>query len=160
MSTFESIKQASMFQHALLSLYDRDLQKLKEELNAYPEEGMLWALKPGISNSAGNLCLHLNGNLRHFIGGVLGHSGYIRQRELEFLQKDIPKRELLRSVDETLEIVRSTLGSLKENDFENTYPLEVLDKTWITGHFLLHLLTHLNYHLGQINYHRRLLTGK
>jgi uncharacterized damage-inducible protein DinB len=149
-----------MFQHAILALYERDLQKLKDELSAYPEEAMLWAVRPGISNSAGTLCLHLNGNLRHFIGAVLGHSGYIRQRELEFSQKDIPKKDLLRSVDETLEIVRSTLGTLKEKDFENTFPIEVMDKTWSTGHFLLHLLTHLNYHLGQINYHRRLLAGK
>jgi hypothetical protein len=146
-----------MLQDDLSALFERDLLKLKEEIALYKDENQIWALKPGIGNSAGNLCLHLNGNLQHFIGDTIGHSGYIRQRELEFSQKNIPRQELLNAIDVTMEVVRTTLGKLKTDDFEKVFPLEAMGKTWKTGQFLLHLLSHLNYHLGQINYHRRMI---
>ncbi|AZB36403.1 DinB family protein [Chryseobacterium bernardetii] len=142
---------------SLRSLYQRDLNKLKMEIGAYQNEENLWKTDKNISNSAGNLCLHLIGNLNHFIGTHLGNTGYVRQRELEFSLKDIPKTELIEKIEATTTMVDSVLNQLPEAEMEKEYPLVVFEDKMTTGYFLIHLLSHLDYHLGQINYHRRLL---
>ncbi len=147
----------AMLSAILLEFFERELLKLKEEIGLYADEGMLWEIRPGISNSAGNLCLHLLGNLNHFIGAVLGNTGYIRQREDEFALKNIPRAELLLSIDRTILMLKSTIQGISESDFDQIYPLEKHGKVVTTRYMLLHLLTHLNYHLGQVNYHRRLV---
>jgi len=141
----------------LKSLYNRDLQKLKVEIESYQNEESLWKIDKNILNSGGNLCLHLLGNLNTYIGAELGKSGYVRQRDLEFSMKDITKTELLERLDSLIKIVDSTLANLSEEDLKKDYPTEALGYRMTTGYFLIHLLAHLNYHLGQINYHRRLL---
>jgi uncharacterized damage-inducible protein DinB len=141
----------------LKSLYNRDLQKLKVEIESYQNEESLWKTDKKILNSGGNLCLHLLGNLNTYIGAELGKSGYVRQRDLEFSLKDIPKTELLEKIESLIEIVNSTLANLSEEDLKKDYPTEALGYQMTTEYFLIHLLSHLNYHLGQINYHRRLL---
>jgi uncharacterized damage-inducible protein DinB len=146
-----------MIIESLQSLYQRDLQKLKTEIESYQNEDSMWKIDKSIANSAGNLCLHLVGNLNHFIGAILGSSGYVRNRELEFSLKNIPRTELIEKVEETLDIVIKTLGQLNANDLEKEYPLEALGYKMTTEYFLIHLFGHLSYHLGQINYHRRLL---
>lgn len=146
-----------MLRESLKEIYIRDLSKLKTEIESYPDESKLWIISGEIKNSAGNLCLHINGNLNHFIGAILGKSGYIRDRESEFTLKNIPKSELLTSTDETIEIVSKTIQSLPRNFFNENYPVPFSDKIVTTGYLLVHLAAHLNYHLGQINYHRRLL---
>lgn len=139
----------------LSEFFERDLLKLREEISLYPDERNLWTVQGDIANSAGNLCLHLIGNLQHFIGAQLGHTGYVRQRDLEFSRKDVPRAELLAGINHTVEVVKNTLAQLTEADLEREYPLEKHGQRVSTGYMLAHLLTHLNYHLGQINYHRR-----
>jgi uncharacterized damage-inducible protein DinB len=117
----------------------------------------LWKIDNDILNSGGNLCLHLVGNLKHFFGAILGNSGYVRNREEEFSLKNIPKSELIQQIEETLNVVISTLSQLSEEDLEKEYPIEALGYPMTTEYFLIHLFGHLGYHLGQINYHRRLL---
>lgn len=146
-----------MITESLQSLYARDLNKLKQEIEFYQNEDSIWKTDKNISNSAGNLCLHLVGNLNHFIGAQLGNSGYIRNRELEFSLKDVPRAELIEKVEETLKVVVSTLDTLSSEDLEKEYPLDALGYKMTTEYFLIHLFGHLSYHLGQINYHRRLL---
>ena len=141
----------------LKSLYNRDLNKLKVEIESYQNEESLWKIDKNISNSGGNLCLHLLGNLNTYIGAELGKNGYLRQRDLEFSLKDIPKTELLEMLETLIEIVNSTLEKLSDEDLKKDYPTEPLGYKMSTEYFLIHLLSHLNYHLGQINYHRRLL---
>jgi uncharacterized damage-inducible protein DinB len=142
----------------LKELYTRDLEKLKAEIEAYRNEANLWAVGGDISNSAGNLCQHLIGNLKHFVGAVLGGSGYERHRDLEFSNKDTSRIELIKGVDETLAAVTAALDKLAPEQLEQDYPIVVFaDRGPMTNeYFLVHLATHLNYHLGQINYHRRL----
>jgi uncharacterized damage-inducible protein DinB len=147
-----------MLSEILTQIYERDLGKLKDEIGLYEVEADLWKVGGKITNSAGNLCLHMTGNLKHFFGAVLGGSGYVRDRDAEFSTKGVPRAELLESIDETAMIVRSTLEKLSDADFEKTYPIEVFGKPMTTGFFLVHLATHLNWHLGHINYHRRLLS--
>ncbi|MCS4304559.1 DinB family protein [Chryseobacterium sp. BIGb0232] len=141
----------------LRSLYQRDLHKLKSEIEAYQNEENLWKIDKNISNSAGNLCLHLIGNLNHFIGTQLGNTGYVRHRDLEFSLKDIPRAELIEKIEAMTTMIDSVLSQLPETEMEKEYPLVVFEDTMTTGYFLIHLITHLDYHLGQINYHRRLL---
>ena len=140
----------------LINLFERDLGKLEEEIAAYETAAGLWRLPAGIKNPAGNLCLHLCGNLQHFVGAVLGQTGYVRNRELEFSAKNVPAEELLVLIGTTRRVIVSVIAGLTEEDLEKTYPEKVLSGNMSTGHFLVHLSTHLSYHLGQINYHRRL----
>ncbi|WP_426430057.1 DinB family protein [Winogradskyella sp. HB-48] len=146
-----------MLTETLIKLFKRDLEKLKQEIEAYKEEENLWIVANEISNSAGNLCLHIIGNLNHFIGAVLGDTGYIRQRDLEFSLKDIPVIEMIRQIDDTISVVEIALSKLAEEDLQTEYSQNPFEDYMSTEFFLVHLLTHLTYHLGQINYHRRLL---
>lgn len=147
-----------MVTEVLIKLYERDLARLRSEIEQYASEDGLWIVSDGITNSAGNLTLHLVGNLKHFIGAVLGSSGYVRDRDAEFSSKPVGRGVLVTQIDATVEVVKTTLTSLKEEDLAATYPIEVFGSPMTTEFFLIHLHSHLNYHLGQINYHRRLLS--
>ena len=148
-----------MVTEILSQLYQRDLDKLKIEIGQYASEEQLWTVSEGITNSGGNLALHLVGNLKHFIGGVLGKSGYIRDRDAEFASKNVSKEDLIIAIDETSEVVTSTLAKLTADHLAAVYPIDVFGHPMTTEAFLIHLITHLNYHLGQINYHRRLTSS-
>ena len=144
----------------LAALITRDLEKLKTEISSYKDEGALWQIKEGILNSGGNLALHLIGNLKHYVGFVLGDIPYTRERDKEFSNKNIPVNELLQSIEETIAAVNQTLDQITASDLGNLYPQAVLGYDMTVENFLLHLYGHLNYHLGQVNYHRRLIDGK
>ncbi|MDR2230225.1 MAG: DUF1572 domain-containing protein [Flavobacteriaceae bacterium] len=138
-------------------LFKRDLLKLKTEIESYQSEENIWKISQHISNSAGNLCLHLIGNLNHFIGAITGKTGYIRNREAEFSLKDVPRTQLTEMIDNTILVIENTLNNLSEDDLKKEYPLVVFEDKMSTEFFFTHLTAHLAYHLGQINYHRRLL---
>lgn len=138
-------------------VFAKDLQKLKEEISLYKNEATIWQVEKGIANSAGNLCLHLVGNLNHFIGATLGNTGYVRNRDAEFASKNIPQHQLIKMVEDTISMIETVLPSIKEEQLAGEYPLIVFKDKMTTGYFLVHLVGHLGYHLGQINYHRRLL---
>jgi len=146
-----------MLRKVLTELYERDLNKLRDEIAQYTDENDLWKTSDGISNSAGNLCLHLTGNLKHFFGAVIGGTGYVRDRDAEFANKNISRSEMLADIDATRNVVLSTLAGMTEEDLDKPYPIEVFGQPMTTGYFVTHLAMHFNYHLGQINYHRRLL---
>lgn len=146
-----------MLSETLQILFKRDLERLQQEIELYQNEAKLWVVDGQISNSAGNLCLHLIGNLNTYIGAELGKTGYARHRDLEFSQKDIPKAELVQMVINTRQVVDNALITLTPEQLQATYPAKVFDYDMTTEFFLVHLVAHLSYHLGQINYHRRLL---
>jgi uncharacterized damage-inducible protein DinB len=146
-----------MILETLSKLFERDLQRLYTEISSYNDENKLWVTDKQIANSAGNLCLHLVGNLNTYIGKILGNTGYIRNREAEFLVKNVPRSELLQKIDETKQVVISTLNSLQKTDLQKEFPEKNFDTMTSVEFMLVHLATHLGYHLGQINYHRRLL---
>ena len=147
-----------MVEH-IKSLLLRDLTTLANEITQYGKESDLWIVKPGINNCAGNLCLHLCGNLKHFIGAILGNSGYQRERDKEFSEKDLPKSDLLQNIEETKDSISLALSNLDDSILAKEYPIEMFGGKITTGFFLVHLHGHLNYHLGQVNYHRRLLAS-
>ncbi len=149
MATIENIQK----------LIVRDLDRTIEELSLYKDEANLWLKPESINNSAGNLMLHLCGNLKHFVGALLGDTGYIRNRDEEFSLKDIPATYLKTNLEEAKAVVERTLSGMQDNQLEEDFPVEMFGSKQTIGFMLLHLATHLNYHLGQINYHRRLLEG-
>lgn len=146
-----------MLTQTLRTLFARDLKKLRKEIEQYNDEQTIWAVEAAIPNSAGNLCLHLVGNLNTYIGANLGNTGYIRHRELEFSLKNVPRQELLAKIDETICVVDVALAMVTDEQLAGTYPALVFAEHTTTEYMLVHLATHLAYHLGQVNYHRRLL---
>ncbi len=148
---------ASVIANCVSEILVRDLQKLATEVSAFKNEENLWKVQGTISNSSGNLVLHLCGNLQHFIGAVLGNSGYIRNRDEEFLKKNISKKNLLTEIEKTIEAVKTGMSTLTDEDLYKEYPVEVFGKHSSKAFFLIHLTAHLDYHLGQINYLRRVL---
>ena len=146
-----------MLKEILIELYERDLNKLRTEIEQFSDEAHLWKTSEGIANSAGNLSQHLVGNLQHFIGAVLGGSGYVRHRDEEFAKQGVLRDAMLADIENTRLVVVATLKDMSDDDFTRTYPIEVFGHPMTTGYFLTHLTTHFNYHLGQINYHRRLV---
>ena len=141
----------------LQKIFNRDLEKLKQEIASYRNESNLWKVDKSIANSSGNLCLHLVGNLNTYIGAEIGKTGYVRNRDLEFSLKNIPQAQLVKMIEDTIVVVEDGLSKLNENDLEKEYSLLVFKEKTSTGFFLIHMAAHLDYHLGQINYHRRLL---
>jgi uncharacterized damage-inducible protein DinB len=139
-----------------MKLFARDLDKLIAEVNMYKRDGNLWRIAGDVKNSAGNLCLHIIGNLQHFIGAVIGETGYIRDREAEFSTTAVSRDILLSALLETKEIVIDSLQKLDRNKLQEIYPIDVFGEKMSYEYFMIHLIGHLNYHLGQINYIRRL----
>lgn len=147
------------FIESIGKLIDRDLNKIAEEIRQYPTEEDIWVVKGEIKNSPGNLCLHLCGNLQHFFGAVLGKTGYVRNRENEFAAKGIPKTQLLAEIQNTRDAVSKTLENFNPLLLATEYPEKVFEYPLTHLHFFTHLSVHLGYHLGQINYHRRLTSS-
>jgi hypothetical protein len=144
----------------LLTLFRRDLACLGREVAAFPDDVTLWRTLPGISNSAGNLVLHVAGNLRHFVGAVLGATGYVRDRDREFARREGSRAELIAELDRAALDVEAGLRALTAAALAAPYPVAVAGHQPPTGRFLLHLEVHLAFHLGQAGYLRRALTGE
>lgn len=142
---------------SLAKLYDRDLQNLKSEIVAYQNEADLWVIKSEINNSGGNLCLHLIGNLNHYIGHQLGGTDYVRNRPLEFSDKDVSKAILIEKIEATRAMLKQILPNISSETLAKNHTKEFYGGNDTNEFFVIHLLSHLNYHLGQINYHRRLI---
>jgi len=142
--------------HELGSLFERDLEHLQIEADAYAHEEQLWQLVEGIRNSGGNLILHICGNLQHYIGANLGESGYERDRAFEFSGR-VTRGALAETIDITRHVVLTYLADVSEQKLSEPYTAESFDHPMTTSHFLIHLYGHMRYHLGQINYHRRMV---
>lgn len=144
---------------ALRLVIRRDLDTLERELALYPDDASLWVAVPGQPTAGGNLALHLAGNLRHFLGATLGGTGYQRQRDLEFSATGLSREAVIAEVRRAAADVEATLAALDPSRVTMTYPLEIQGIRLGTEVVLLHLATHLAFHLGQVDYHRRAVTG-
>lgn len=141
----------------LNSFFERDLNKLIEEISLFNKEEDIWKIKPGVSNSAGNLTLHLTGNLKHFIGATLGKTGYVRDRDKEFTLKNIPREKLVEDINEVKKIIKNTLAGLSEEELNKKISFLKQNEEVTKKYMLIYLISHLSYHLGQINYLRRFI---
>jgi hypothetical protein len=150
---------SGMLATELAALFERDIARVIQELNAFPDTGAVWATAPGVSNSAGTIALHLEGNLREYIGRQLGQIPYSRQRPLEFSTRGVAQSELIARLEAVKQSIPRVIRGLSRSQLETTYPEDVLKKPITTRLFLIHLDAHLNYHLGQVDYLRRFVTG-
>jgi hypothetical protein len=144
---------------ALAHVLRRELDTLERELRLYPDDASLWVSVPGQTTAGGNLALHLAGNLRHFIGATLGATGYVREREREFSSTGLSREAIIEEVRRATQDVEATLKALDPSRLAATYPLEIQGIRLGTEAVLLHLASHLAFHLGQVDYHRRAVTG-
>jgi uncharacterized damage-inducible protein DinB len=149
-----------MWTSRLAAILTRELRALARELEAYPDDEAVWRTLPGMPNSAGTLALHLAGNLQHYIGARLGASGYRRDRAAEFARRDVPRDALLEEIRRAIAAVEHTVPGLTPEILEADYPEPVAGHRVRTDDFLLHLVAHLAWHLGQVDYHRRAVTGE
>jgi len=136
----------------------RDVNAVRRELEAYPDEASVWALPPGVANSGGTLALHIAGNLQHFFGAVLGGSGYKRDRAAEFAKRDVPRSALIVELGAAIVGVGLGMSQVSEARLAEEFPEAIAGHRIVTGEWLIHLVSHTGYHLGQIDYHRRLVT--
>jgi hypothetical protein len=141
----------------LAFLFTRDLNRLRKQIDSFASDDALWQTLPGVINPAGNLALHLEGNLREFVGRQLGKLPYSRTRDLEFSLKRLSREDVSSRLEELSQTIPSIIENLSAEQLEMEYPEEVLDSAMTTHHFLVHLYGHLNWHLGQIDYLRRML---
>ena len=137
----------------------RELEGFKRELATFADDESVWTTLPGVTNSAGNLALHVAGNLQYFIGTVLGHSGYVRNRELEFGQRSGPRENIYAELDKAIAVVRKVLPEISDASLDRDFPEAVMGAKLRTGTFLVHLCSHAAFHLGQAGYLRRILAG-
>jgi uncharacterized damage-inducible protein DinB len=144
---------------AVGTLLVRDLRTLRREIESYPDDASVWLMPPGVPNSAGTLVLHLAGNIQHFIGATLGATGYVRDRPSEFSKRDVSRTELLGEIERAIEAVEHTFGLLDNSVLEREYGAAMGKWKTETGDALVHIVAHFCYHLGQIDYHRRIVTG-
>lgn len=149
--------QTKNLMETLIGTYAARINDLKKEIESYENEECIWKTSADISNSGGNLCLHLVGNLNHFIGANLGDTGYVRERDLEFSDKGLSRGELLGRIDDIADVVNTTLNALTSECLDEDYPEILFDKQMDNQSVLIYMSGHLAYHLGQLNYHRRLL---
>jgi len=137
----------------------RELDALRRAVAAYPDDASLWERPPGVPNAGGTLALHLAGNLQHYVGAVLGGSGYRRDRDAEFARRDVPRAALLAEIAAARDAVERTFAAMSDEALERAYPEPINGRAVGTADYLVHLATHLAYHLGQLDYHRRVVTG-
>lgn len=136
----------------------REIRTVRREVEAYPSDALLWREVPGLPNPGGTLAIHLAGNLRHYIGAVLGGTGYVRDREAEFSDRGLPRAVVVERLDAAIDAVDDTLAALTPERALEPYPEVVLGRSPSTLDFLVHLASHLGYHLGQLDYHRRMVS--
>lgn len=139
-------------------LYSKHLKQLKEEIAAYKNENDLWKLSGDIKNTPGNLAIHMCGNLKFNFGTVLLNNGYVRDRDSEFARKNVPRNEIIKEIDSTIEVVTASLDNLTPKDLNKPFPSDIYGDEGTIGDIILRLAFHFAYHLGQINYHRRIMT--
>jgi uncharacterized protein DUF664 len=141
------------------AILDRDLATLRREVEAYPDERDLWREVPGIANVGGTLVLHLAGNVQHYFGALLASTGYTRDRPAEFARRNVASSELVREIEAARAAVKAACLAVNPAQLAAEFPEVIGGFRVQTGDYLVHLAVHAAYHLGQLDYHRRVVTG-
>jgi hypothetical protein len=137
-------------------IFVQELSKLKDEIGKFNKDADVWRVVDGVTNPAGVLTKHLLGNLNNTIGATLGKNGYMRNRDYEFAVSAETREELIGQIENLIEVVKTTLGGLTQTELGELYPLEMFGRK-STAFYLTYFYGHFKYHLGQINYLRRIL---
>ena len=145
-----------MLNSIVINFYERDIRKVIEEVNLFKNEENLWKIHGSVKNSSGNLVLHIIGGLNHLIGATLAKTGYVRDRDQEFKRKGVARKDLVEQLEKLIPMINETVAALTQEQMESEYPIFFDKPNTSTSYVLMQLLLHLNYHLGQINYLRRI----
>jgi uncharacterized damage-inducible protein DinB len=137
----------------------RELQAFIREIEAFPSDDSVWHTRRGVTNSAGNLALHVCGNLQDFVGRVLGGTSYVRNREQEFVQREGTRAGIVAELNATIDVIKAALPEVTDETLAAAYPMQIHGTSLNTAAFLVHLAAHLAFHLGQAGYLRRIITG-
>lgn len=137
-----------------------NLNKIKDNILAFENENDIWGKLGRISNSPANLALHICGNLKHNIGAAIGNSGYQRERDTEFTKSNLSRNDVIAEIDSTIEMIEPVLYKLKPEDLNKPFPGKGHEEGQTIGTILVKIAIHMGYHLGQINYHRRIQSEK
>ena len=146
-----------MLNTILAELYEGDLRKMIEEVNLFKDEENLWRTQGSVKNSCGNLVLHITGGLNHYFGATLAHTGYVRDRDQEFIKKGVKREELVAQLEQVIPMMNETLSALTTEQMEADFPIFFDKPNTSVSYVAVRLLAHLGYHLGQVNYLRRVL---
>lgn len=149
-----------MLRTAVQAILLRELGAVRRSVEVYPDDASLWVERRGLPNPGGTLVLHMAGNLQHFVGAVLGNSGYRRDRAAEFSRRGVSRADLLDEIDAAAEAVERGMNAISDDAMADAYPESIAGRSVATGDYLAHLAAHLAYHLGQLDYHRRVVTGE
>jgi hypothetical protein len=149
-----------MLVSSVIAILNRDLRALRREVEAYPDDGALWLTPGGVPNSAGTLALHLAGNVQHYLGARLGATGYLRDRPAEFARRNVPRSEIVQEIEAAGRALAAAQRRLSAADLTGDFPEAIGNLRIETGDYLIHLVSHFTFHLGQIDYHRRIVTGQ
>jgi len=133
----------------LRRLYIRELRAFQREIELFPDEQTIWRTAPGVTNSAANLAFHVCGNVQHYVGHVLGATGYVRDRDREFARRDGTRAEIAAEIERTIGVLESVMPGLGAETLAAEYPEVVGGVRLDTDVFLMHLSAHLAHHLGQ-----------
>ena len=150
----------NLLQHSAGFVLLREIESVRRSVEAYPSDESLWTPVPGITNTGGTLALHIAGNLRHFLGNSIGGVPYSRDREAEFSNRSASKAEVVALIEETRKALAATIPKLSGDVLASPFPIQIVGRTVGTGDFIVHLASHLAYHLGQMDYHRRFVTAQ
>ena len=143
----------------LTRFFLRELACLRRELEAYPDEDLIWHVPSGAPNSSGTLALHLSGNIQHYIGAILGGNDYARDRDAEFTTRGLSRADLLDHVAAAERTVSAILPQIHDSSLTEPFSEPMRGVTLSKREAFLHVAMHLAYHIGQVDYHRRLVTG-
>jgi len=145
-----------MLSNILAEFYERDIRKLIEEVNLFNNEEDLWKTVGSVKNSCGNLVLHIIGGLNHFVGATLAHTEYVRDRDQEFIRKGVERKELIEQLEALILLINATVNALTQEEMEAEFPIFFDKPKTSVSYVMVRLLAHLDYHLGQVNYLRRI----
>src|SRR5882672_7490919 len=137
----------------------RELEGFEREVVLFPDDEILWKTLPGVTNSAGNLAMHVAGNLQYYVGTVLGGTGYRRNRDAEFARRSGTREEVVSDLHQAAKTVRDVLPEMKDDKLADEFPELVMGMKFRTSTFLVHLCAHAGFHLGQAGYLRRIAMG-
>ncbi len=118
-----------------------------------------WQRPNDVSNSVGNLVLHLTGNVRQWVIAGIGGEPFQRDRPAEFAERGpLPQAQILAGLRDVVVRADQVIAGLSAADLEQEYSIQGRTVTGIAAVF--HVVEHFSLHTGQIVSMTKLFTGR
>ncbi len=136
-----------------LSRYYQEIADKITELVEPLSDDQLWTRPYSYGNSIGHLLLHLTGNLSYYIGTEIAHTGYVRNRPLEFNDPSRkPKQVVLKDFQQAIAMVRASLSQQQADTWSAAYTAKGMEQAGTRLYAFVNCAAHLSHHRGQIIY--------